>query len=216
MTFRKASLAALLTFSLTACSGLDALLGEALAWLEDARENNTFTAVDADTEELYGKPDDADETFDTLPEAVIDGDAKGVFENSMKTIFFPVDQSDPQAGKLVLGRIEVDDQRLYLEFQPNNAFMAIQPTENEGEFEADIDFSDTGEELIITVNQATRQATVERKDPAGGFAQLVLAAAPSRVVGVDFDQDGKADINLYSDDVKEGGKGQGKPWEDDE
>ena len=212
MTFRKASLAVLLTFSLTACSGLDALVEEAVAWLEEARAGNVYEPLDEATLRDYESDgtDEGEAAYDELDDILVEDGNTGAFKNSSKVVLFPVDD------KFVAGKIEVFDQRLYIEFKPNDAFIAIQPTENEGEFEADVNFGQTGDELIIGVNITTRQATVARKDPAGGFAQLVLAAKPRRVVGVDFDQDGKADINLYSDDVKEGGKGKGKPWEDDE
>lgn len=213
MTFRNAVLAVCLSFSLTACSGLDALLDEAVAWLEDARSANLFEPSDDSTLANYqtDQPDDGEQAFEELEDILVEEGNEDAFENSIKVVLFPVD------GGLVPGKIEVDDRRLYIEFKPNDAFIAIEETErsaNEIKFEADVDFEGTGDELIITVDLVTRQATVARKDPAS-TATLVLADRPRRVVGVDFDGNGKADVNLYSDDVKEGGKGRGKPWEDD-
>ena len=210
MTFRKASLAVLLTFSLTACSGLDALLDEAVAWVENVREDNTFSAVDADTAKPYIEPDEADEAYEELPDSVIEDGNQDAFVNSIKTVLFPVDQDDPKIRGLVVGKIEVYNQRLYLEFKPNNAFMALQPTGTANEFEADIDFSETGDELIITVNAATRQATILTKEP-GYDAHLVLAASPRRVIGVDTSSNGDVDWYLYSDDQRNGGRAQGRP-----
>jgi hypothetical protein len=214
MMVRNTALAIFLSFSLSACASLDALVNEAVAWLEDARSANLFEPANESTLANYqtDEPDDGEKAYDDLDDILVDEGNKAAFENSIKVVLFPVDNG------LIPGKIEVDDRRLYIEFKPNDAFIAIKETErssSEIKFEADVDFDGTGDELIITVNPVTRQATVTRKDPASA-ATLVLADRPRRVVGVDFDGNGKADVNLYSDDVREGGKGRGKPWEDDD
>jgi hypothetical protein len=203
---KRKSIAFLLVAGLTlgGCGTLDQLVADATSWLNDARSSNTFSELDEGV--LNDIDDDTNDDATNRP-AFRDDDAGFSGERDSDEYLFDIAGVN-QLQQKAIGEIDRDDGRLYIEFEPNDAFIAVTPTgggvtPTEITLTADPNFGASGDEFTIVLDRTTGFASMTRN---GTPVALVVAGSGSqlRVVGVDLDGNGRSDVDLYSEDSQDG------------
>lgn len=200
---KKTPIAFVLAAALTlgGCGTLDQLVTDATAWLNDARTGNTFAEVD---DGILNDIDD--DTNDDDPNRIAFRDTDSGFsgERDSDEYLFAI------AGttQMAVGEIDRDDGRLYIEFEPNDAFIAVTPVEGgvtnaNITLTADPNFAASSDQFTIELDRQTGLATMTRN---GVTVKLVATGNPTqlKIVGVDLDGNGGSDVDLYSEDSQDG------------
>ena len=187
------------------CGTLDQLVADATSWLNDARTENSFDVVD---ENVLDEIDDDRNDDRADRDAFRETDSGFAAERDSDEYLFEVAGTTQQA----IGEIDRDDGRLYIEFEPNDAFIAVSPTaggvtSDTITLDADPNFTATEDEFTIVLDRTTGKATMTGPQ---GTVELVATGTglQRRITGVnlDVDVDGNtgSDVTLYSDDYRDG------------
>ena len=196
-------IALLIAASLTlgGCGTFDQLVDDARSWLNDARTNNSFDAVD---ENILEEIDDDRNDDRANRDAFRETDSGFAAERDSDEYLFEVVGTE----QLAVGEIDRDDGRLYIEFEPNDAFIAVSPTaggvnNDTITLDADPNFTATGDEFTMVLDRESGKATMTGPQ---GAVKLVATGTGSqmRITGVDLDGNTGSDVTLYSDDYRDG------------
>ena len=189
------------TLSLGGCSALEDLVQEATNWIEDARSENAFDAVDnpqdfgvVDDNEYAGQP-----TFDDKPANLDEFDDDLFFfqiKDSVRYAIAELDADESEYGA-----------QLYLEFEGSDAFIPLQPDPDNDDQSAGI-WAFTA---IPNFNQAIEfdvrlnRFTMDGEFLFGDETAMLIgrgSAQNFRVVGINLP--GQGDYGFHSEEYPDG------------
>ena len=185
------------TLSLGGCSALEDLVQEATNWIEDARSENDFEAIEnpSDYDGYYEDDYSGDPFFTERP---------GETDVDDQVFFFAIAGQGYAVAELELEESDIGPQ-MYLEFERNDAFIPLQPdplndSATEWAFTAKPNFNQDVR-FDVRLDYITLDGRFEFN---GQPAELILrgSGANARVVGINLPNQG--DYGFHSEEYPDG------------